>query len=277
VPHLDPPSWRAALTVAVVLFAVAALLGRRWRTPAAAAREAGILLVLDAVWQLLGAATHSEVAGASGRGEQVWQVERALHLPSELWLQAQALPHPDLVQAANAYYLYAHLNGMVVVLAFFWWRHRERYALLRLVLVLLTLSSFLVQLLPVAPPRLLPDLGFVDTATLYGQSVYGSFGEGLPGQLLAMPSLHVGWALLGAWVAVRYGGRVWRALALTHAVLTVWVVTVTANHWLMDGIVAGGLLALSVPAAHLLLRARAQVSPPLSEGPLSVPAPTLAA
>ncbi|HEX2736873.1 MAG TPA: phosphatase PAP2 family protein, partial [Acidimicrobiia bacterium] len=38
----------------------------------------------------------------------------------------------------------------------------------------------------------------------------------------------------------------WRWLAVTHATLTVFVVTVTANHWLLDGIVAAMLLGVAV-------------------------------
>ncbi len=53
-----------------------------------------------------------------------------------------------------------------------------------------------------APPRFLPDLGFVDAGLMYHLSVYGAGGSGISNQLAAMPSLHVGWAVLVGVAAV---------------------------------------------------------------------------
>lgn len=87
------------------------------------------------------------------------------------------------------------------------------------------------------------SLGFVDTGHLYGQSVYTALGRGASDQLSAMPSLHVGWALLVGIVVVAVSTSRWRFVVLAHPVLTVAVVVVTANHWWMDGIVAAAILA----------------------------------
>ena len=111
-----------------------------------------------------------------------------------------------------------------------------------------------------APPRLLPQLGFKDLALDYGQSVYGSLGSGIPGQLLAMPSLHVGWSVLVAWTVVRLGRSRWRWLAVLHPLLMAYVVVVTANHWWLDGVVSCGLLALAIPLAQGLLAGRGHLS-----------------
>ena len=60
-----------------------------------------------------------------------------------------------------------------------------------------------------------------------------------------MPSLHIGWAVLIAVVVCRTGPRLARVLACLHALTTVAVVTVTANHWLLDGLVAVALLGIA--------------------------------
>ena len=57
-----------------------------------------------------------------------------------------------------------HFAALFVLLLWMFLRHRDRYAYWRTTIVLLTASCLLVQLLPVAPPRLLPEFGFVDTA-----------------------------------------------------------------------------------------------------------------
>jgi MFS superfamily sulfate permease-like transporter len=86
--------------------------------------------------------------------------------------------------------------------------------------------------------------GMVDTAVRYGQSVYGSVAGFNADQLSAMPSVHVGWALLVALVVVQVSKSRWRWLALAYPALTVLAVTVTANHYWLDGIVAALLLGL---------------------------------
>jgi hypothetical protein len=248
VPHINP-TWQLAAGTATALLVVAValtLLGQR--RLAAAAREITLVASLYTAWQLIGSITHRNVEGATSNALAVWHAQQWLHLPSELAMQQAMTPHHWLVQIANAYYVYGHFNPVIVMLAWVFVRHRADYARVRLLLCLLTASAFVVHFIPVAPPRLMPQLGFRDIALEYGQSVYGSFGEGIPGQLLAMPSLHVGWAILLAYVVVTTARSRWRWLVLLHPVLMSVDVAVTANHWWADGIVCGGLLVLCIAA-----------------------------
>jgi hypothetical protein len=247
VPHIDP-TWQSAAWTAVALLLLTLALrwrGTRW---ALAAQEVTIVASLYAAWQYIGSITHRNVEGAHANALTVWHAQQALHLPSELDMQAWMLPHPWLVQVANAYYVYGHFNPVIALLVWVWWRHRDAYPRVRLLLCLLTATAFVVHFIPVAPPRLMPELGFHDVALEYGQSVYGSFGAGIPGQLLAMPSLHVGWSILLAYVVVTTARSRWRWLVLLHPLAMSVDVAVTANHWWADGIVAGGLLALCIAA-----------------------------
>jgi hypothetical protein len=147
---------------------------------------------------------------------------------------------------------------MVVFLVWLWLRHRDRYPVVRNTLAFATGACLLVQMIPVAPPRMLPGLGFVDTALRYGQSVYGSMGRGVADQLSAMPSVHVAWAVLVAVTAVTITTSRWRWLAVVHAALTVLVVVITANHFWMDGIVAVALLGLGWLVATAIERVAAR-------------------
>jgi hypothetical protein len=131
-----------------------------------------------------------------------------------------------------------HFTGLFVLLLWVFLRRRHAYARVRTTLVLTTFACLLIQLLPVAPPRLLD--GYVDTADRYGQSVYG-FGLA-PDQLSAMPSVHVAWAVLVGWYAWRLTRSKWRWLAVAHALVTMFVVVCTANHWWLDGVVAIAVL-----------------------------------
>ena len=260
MPHINP-TWQLAVAVAAVLLLAATVTAvTGLRRSSGALREGALVVCLFAAWQVIGAATHREVAGATVNAVRIFHNEQRLHLPSELALQQALLPHPLLAQLANGYYLYGHFNPVIAVLGYTWWRHREHYPRLRLQLGLLTALAFVVHAVPVAPPRLVPQLGFQDLALQYGQSVYGSFGAGIPGQLLAMPSLHVGWSVLVAWTVIRLGRSPWRWVAAAHPLLMSYVVVVTANHWWLDGVVSCGLLALAVPLAQAALSGWARLT-----------------
>jgi len=153
------------------------------------------------------------------------------------------MDHPLWIQAANGYYAIAHVPAVIALLLWAFIRHRDRYPHLRNVLALLTGACLAVQLVAVAPPRMFPGLGFVDSGHLYGQSVYTAVGTGVSDQLSAMPSLHVGWAVLVGLTVVMVSTSRWRWLVLAHPVLTLIVVAATANHWWLDGVVAVAILA----------------------------------
>jgi hypothetical protein len=109
---------------------------------------------------------------------------------------------------------------------------------------LFTGISLLIQLIPVAPPRLLPLTGMVDTAVRYGQSVYAWDGGFNADEFSAMPSVHIGWAVIVAIAVITVARSRWRWLAAAYPVITLLVVVVTANHFWLDGIVAALLVVL---------------------------------
>ena len=210
---------------------------------AAVTREAGLLTGLYALWQLAGRHPVSSPRAALARAEWLWHAERLLRLPSEAALQRPLLPHPLLVEAANLYYASLHFPVLLGCLAWLYVRHRGDYGRVRTTVVLFTACCLLIQFIPVAPPRMLAGHGLVDTALMYGQSVYGA---GFADQLSAMPSVHVGWALLVALAVTGVVRSRWRWAALAYPTVTTLVVVVTANHFWLDGIVAAALLAVVV-------------------------------
>lgn len=237
-------TWQQAAVLAAGLFAVALALYQIGGTSRSRlmpiARESGIIASLYALWQLAGTLSVLGTSGAFARGRWIVRAEHTLHLPSEASVQRVVAPHGWLVQTCNLYYATMHFGVMFAFLAWLFLRHRERYGPIRLTLATSTLFCLLIQLVPVAPPRLLP--GFIDTARQYGQSVY-SLGLA-PDQLSAVPSVHVAWAVLVAWAVVRVSTSRWRWLVVLHPIVTVFVITATANHFWFDGAAAIVVLAL---------------------------------
>jgi hypothetical protein len=221
-------------------------LARRSRLTAAAVflQESALVVALFALWQFAGSFAVMGPGGALARGRWIWQLERTLHLPSETALQHLFLPQPLLVQAFNLYYDVLHFPVLIGCLIWLFVWHRDLYIRRRTTLAVFTGACLLVQLIPVAPPRMLPRTGMVDTAVRYHQSVYQTTAGFDPDQLSAMPSVHVGWAILVAIMIISGARSRWRWLAVLYPVATTLAVVVTANHYWMDGIVAAAILAL---------------------------------
>ena len=190
----------------------------------------------------------------------VHQLERALHLPSEAGLQA-AVGSEHLLQLANVYYVSVHFPAMVAFLVWgYLCRPRAEYVWARNMVILMTGVALVVHVqFPLAPPRMLPQWGFIDTMATYGPNAYAGASGAAVNQFAAMPSLHVGWAALIAYVVHRTGPRWLAVIAAAHVVVTVAVVVVTANHYWLDGIVALVLLAV---ATRIVRPAAGPLAPP---------------
>ncbi|MFD9063407.1 phosphatase PAP2 family protein [Kitasatospora purpeofusca] len=255
-------TWQSAGGTAAVLYGgsyVAARVRRRGGV-STVLREAGTLLALFALWQLVGRLSLMSTEHALDRARWIHGTELAVGLPDEASWQAAVTPYPVLVKLANYYYASMHFTVMIAVLVWVFVRHRERYAWVRTTVVITTAVCLAVQFIPVAPPRMLPEKGFVDVAAEYGQSVYGGGVGGLvqAAQLSAMPSVHVAWCVLVAVAVVRVSRSPLRWLMVLHPVLTVTVVVVTANHFWADGLVAVAILLLAYAAQSGFARWRAR-------------------
>lgn len=221
------------------------------------------LAVLYAAYTASRNAVAATRATAVRNARSVLTVERWAHLDPERGANHVVASHPLLAQLCDYDYAIAHFAVTVPVMLWLYSRrgtHARRLAAVWYVTNLLALAVFFT--VPVAPPRLLPHAGFVDTVVAF--HTWGSWGTGAvasaSNQYAAMPSLHVAWAL---WSAV----AVWslsrrptvRVLAVAYPVVTLLVVLGTANHYLLDTAAGAGAVALAyaVVAAAVRLRERA--------------------
>lgn len=197
----------------------------------AASFELLTALLLFGVWQIavVWVSWHTNVSSALRRGRELWAVERWLHLPSEVVVQRPFLALPGLLRVLDDAYVWVHPLAFLAVAVWLAARHRQEYRAWRWLVVVSTLCAFVVQLVPVAPPRLLGVPGLVDTAAALGQSEYGSHAIA---SLTAFPSLHVAWAVLAAAPLARLT-RLGRAAWLYPAAVVLLVV-ITGNHTWLD-------------------------------------------
>ena len=232
--------WEYGIALAAILFVISRVLPHRSITPFI--REGSVVAALYGLWQLAGQVSLLSIDNALARGAAIWDFERAIGLPSELALQQWLLPHSLTTQTANLYYAFVHVPAMVAFLAWLFVRFRHAYPTWRNTLAIVTGVSLLIQLLPVAPPRLTGETQMIDTGLAYGQSLYGVFGRGIAGQLQAMPSVHVAWAALIGWAVWEISSSRWRVLGPLHFAITFLVVAVTGHHYWLDGLAAIALL-----------------------------------
>jgi hypothetical protein len=181
-------------------------------------------------------------------GHEVWDLERALHLPGEGAVQSLLLHGDGLAHLANTYYAVVHFPATAAFLVWLYLRRPAHYVWARRILAAVTAAALVLHLtFPLAPPRMLAATGLVDTARVYGPSVYGPpEADPLSNQFAAMPSLHFGWALMVAVGLVVATRARWRWLWLLHPLVTLLVVVGTANHFWLDALAAAALLGLAL-------------------------------
>jgi len=171
--------------------------------------------------------------------------ETALSINVERWFNTLLSQHDQWQILASMYYQVAHGAVTLTMLCVLWWWHPRKYRDARNALIGTNVVALIIfWLLPVAPPRLLPDAGFVDSGVITGlaQSVSTVY----PNQFAAMPSLHVAWAV---WVALQVmritPNKAARCVAVAYPVVTSLVVIATGNHFVLD-VVAGAALAFAL-------------------------------
>ncbi len=242
--------WRPAIIIAAVLVVLMLALraSPRTRSLSSLLGQVALLVGLYAVWQYAGTISLGGLDSAHDAGLWIADVQAFLHWPSESWFQGPVLDIDWLGRAADIYYIVMHVSVFLITLAWVLFFRRPDWPFARTTVVILTGACLILQYKPVAPPRLIPELGIVDTAAIHGLSVYGA----VPGanQFAAMPSVHVAWAAAVALIIIVVARTRWRWLALVYPLATTWVVIATGNHFILDAVVAvvllGGAVAITL-------------------------------
>lgn len=198
------------------------------------------------VYSLVADRAPREVSAALRHTRWLRRVEADLHIGVEHGLNVAWSGSRLRMYAGNVFYDGAHFLVPAAVLVWMFLRHPHDYRFLRRALLLVSLLGLVVFFVwPVAPPRLLPGAGFVDTVarakTFMGGGSHGITSAENP--FAAMPSLHVAWSLWAAVCLVRLARRTWvKVLACLDPVVTTLVIMLTGNHLLLDAV--GGVLVV---------------------------------
>jgi hypothetical protein len=217
--------------------------------------ELAMVLGLYAVYE----ATRGLVAGdaqvALRHAQDVVSLERSLHMFVEEPVQRAALAVPGLIGTLGFAYLTFHLSlagGLLL------WLHRRRpaaYPLVRTTLLLATALALVGYVVfPTAPPRL-SDLGVLDTVSGGHVDLNKGLVSSLYNPYAAVPSMHVGYALIVGASLARYAPHPLPRLAgLAYPPFVLLVIVATGNHFLIDAAAGVAVAAIALLAARLLVR-----------------------
>jgi hypothetical protein len=216
----------------------------RSRTGRQLLQELALMLGLFVFYKAVRLLARGQVGEALRHAGAVIRLERHLGIFTEPSLQTVALHSRLALRFLNTYYVTLHFGVMIVALIVLYVRHAEGYARTRRLLLAMTSIALVMYVAyPLAPPRMFPQLGFVDTGRLVGPGAYAHGGvfNGVANQFAAMPSMHFGWAVLVAWAVITYSRARARYLIVLHPVVTLLAIVLTANHYWLDAAVAAGL------------------------------------
>ncbi len=224
-------------------------------------REVGIVALAAYIYFFVRGLIHARESEAIDNARWLVSTEKSLGLFQELQVQGWILDHHWAVTLANWVYIYGHWPVVVVTLGWLFVKHREMFPVFRSAILLSgAIGIVFFILFPMAPPRFLGDLGFVDTVTMHSEAYRVLQPPSLTNQFAAMPSLHVGWNLLMGIAIVSFASnRFWKVFGVLMPIAMYAATILTANHYFLDGVVGSALALTGLALAWKISRPKQPV------------------
>ncbi|MCX4822777.1 phosphatase PAP2 family protein [Streptomyces sp. NBC_01142] len=201
-----------------------------------------VIRVGYSVYSHIRAAATGGVAAAEEHGRQILAAEQALGIDIEHWVNHAVVNAKWAEAFFDFYYTSFHFVVPLTILGVLYVRRPADYRWARSSLAFATLLALLgFWFYPLAPPRLMPGMGFIDTVHGPQDLANPDYGAmtAVTNQYAAMPSLHFGWSLWCGLIVVVLAPKLWmKLLGLLHPLFTICAIVATANHWVLDA--AGG-------------------------------------
>ena len=209
--------------------------------------QLGLFALADLCYETVRGIAEGNSAVAFANARTIVDVEQGMGLFFERGLQEWVMDQRLLVDPANFMYVNSHFVITTGFLVWLYLRHNKHFYFVRnmfMVAMGLALVGYLAM--PTAPPRFLPELGFVDTIAYYADVRHDSaFVALFFNPYAAVPSMHVAFALMVAVPTFLLTRRkVVKGLWAIYPAVVTLVVIVTGNHWWLDA-AAGALVALA--------------------------------
>jgi hypothetical protein len=242
--------------------------------------ELGAMAILAVIYNTVRAGGGSNESLAIAHARDIVRIEGWIFDHIEMNLDHWIVGVPVLAVAACYFYALMHyvMTPTILVLS----RRRGGWQYWRGYWALVVGSAIALVIYanwPLAPPRLVPELGTIDVmqhfadAGWWGDAASAPRGLGdATNQFAAMPSLHFGWSL---WCGIQMWGfsgrrsRWWKVAAIAYPLLQAVVVLATANHFLLDVLGGATCILLGYAIVTLIGRAVGKAGDPTVEAEVS--------
>jgi len=222
-------------------------------------KQLGLFVLADVLYETVRGIAEGKEAIAFANARFLIDVEAATGTFFEPDLQQALISQRWLIDAANFMYMNSHFLLTTGFLVWMYLRRNETFYFVRnMFMIAMGLALIGYTLMPTAPPRLIPEEGFVDTITAYAQVNHDSaLVQIFVNPYAAVPSMHCAFALMigvtGAIVSKHRASKVFWAV---YPTLVFFVVMVTANHFWLDAAIGWAVAGLSAMGALQLARSR---------------------
>jgi hypothetical protein len=218
---------------------------KRWQPLATAGVEALTVVAAYLIYSTIRVFVEGTEARAVDHAIQLVSIEKTLGLFHEEAVQRFVESQPWLAATMKGVYLWAYLPIIITAAIIIYVRDREMYRCYRnTFFASAAIGLIFFAVVPVAPPRMLPEFGFIDP-------IHASMTtSGAKNEFAAVPSFHFGFTMLAAMgVAHCFAWRraLTAVLAFLPAIMLLAIVS-TANHFFLDAAIG----ALVVMAAWMI-------------------------
>ncbi len=226
-----------------------------------ALRQVSLFGAAYLAYRLVRGVVEGDANAAFAHARDLISLERTLHVFVEPSVQAWASSSHLLMVLSSWLYVNAQTTVTVGALLYLYLRHNRSFYFVRnmfMVAMAIALASY--ALFPTAPPRFLPEWGFIDTVADFTKVHIDSHSaslSALTNLYAAVPSMHVAFALMIGWTLARLvRWRALRVLWLLYPFLMTFVIVVTANHFIIDAFLGALTAGVSAYAASWMGRSR---------------------
>jgi hypothetical protein len=218
-----------------------------------------LFALVDLGYELSRTFAKGNVVPAFEHAYDVVHIERTLGIFNEISIQRWTLDHPHVLDIANTTYFHAHFGVTTVFMFWLYLRRNNHYYFIRNIVfasMAIALAGYIV--FPTAPPRMLTDLGFIDTLEKFSGVNHDSTAVlALSNPFAAVPSVHTCFSLIiGTSCFLLVRNRYVRVAWLFYPCLIVFSIVATANHFWLDAILGACVALLAFCLAWLLERSR---------------------
>src|SRR3954454_961846 len=239
-----------------------------------------IVLFCGAYWlyRLVRGQVFTQSAAAFEHARDIVSLERSLHVFVEPSVQHWAIGTGFIEDVGSWMYLNTHFIVTTCALAYIYlFRNEDFYFVRNMFMVAMGLALVGYILYPAAPPRMLPELGFADSVSDFTGVSSDSNVNALFNPYAAVPSMHVGFALMLSVPMIRIVKRRWaKGLWGLYAPVVTAVVVLTANHWIFDAFTGALVAAVSAVAAQTVFARVRPLAWAWDPGQEALPAPARA-